>query len=300
MATRARTFSWANRLLPRRHRDDMATLYAFCRLIDDLADDRKSDVAALRVLDEVQLDLGRRTSKHPIVASFLRLARRRAIPLACASELVEGVRSDVGRVRIETHDDLLRYCYRVASTVGVMICNVLEIDEPAARPFAVDLGIGMQLTNIARDVLEDFGADRIYLPAELIDHSRVAAALGGDGAAETELFLAVRSLLAMASRYYRSADLGMHFLPARARWGILTASRSYEAIGARIEAMGIGYWRGRAATSGLQKVGATLEAGLSVMLASSLSRGPYPARHERSLHRALAPLESAQELGLGP
>jgi phytoene desaturase len=301
MAQRGKTFAWGRRLLPRDRRDDIATLYAFCRHVDDLADDRSDDASALRALASVQDDLARGRSEQPRVAEFLELAPRRNVPLACAHELVEGVRSDVGRVRIHDEAELLRYCYRVASTVGVMTCSVLDVREREAWPFAVDLGIAMQLTNIARDVREDHDDDRIYVPAAALDHGRVASALGeGDPVSRRALFDAVGDLLSLAARYYRSAERGMRFLPAGARWGILTASRSYEAIGHRILAAGPGFWDERVATSRWTKLRHTLASGLRVALDPRYRPGRAAPRHERGLHLPLATLQSARELGLTP
>lgn len=299
LARRGKTFAWANRLMPRTVRDDIATLYAFCRIADDLADSRSDDDAALRALDELDADVARGSSEHPLVADFLELAGRRGIPLSLAQELIAGVRSDVGTVRVRTTDDLVRYCYRVASTVGVMICHVLDVRDRDAWPFAVDLGIAMQLTNIARDVLEDAEDGRVYLPGDRIPATRVHAALSGQPSSEKELFEAVTWLLDLADRYYRSADRGMRFLPLFARWPILTASRSYEAIGAEIRKAGVGYWRERVYTSRRTKISETARSAASVVFDPRFRgrSGPY---HERRLHGALARLRSARDLGIAP
>ena len=163
-AAKARTFHWSARLLPADRRDDAAVVYAFCRLVDDTADEAPTAAVAAAALDRLAAELEGRAEPRPLVAAFLDTAARRGLPLDAARELLAGVRSDLGVVRIADDDALLVYCYRVASTVGLLMCGVLGVRERDALPFAVDLGVAMQLTNICRDVAEDAGRGRVYLP----------------------------------------------------------------------------------------------------------------------------------------
>ncbi|MEM9554557.1 MAG: phytoene desaturase family protein [Acidobacteriota bacterium] len=309
MARRAKTFTWAAYLLPRSIRADVATLYRFCRVVDDLADDLEDPAEGLRWMLRVGDDLERGDSMLEPVADFLDLARRRGIPVDYARELVRGLRTDLDIVRVASRDDLLRYCYQVASTVGVMMCRVLGTRAPDAPLYAIDLGIAMQLTNIARDVGEDLAAGRIYLPASWVAPETVIAAVGHrDAAASMPVYAAVERLLDLAHDYYRSADVGIALLPARARWSILTASRSYEAIGSRIREQGPGYWHGRAHTTRAHKLVQSLRSvtvlaarGLSDSCAGLLGIEAAPRRHRERLHRPLASLPtSALWRGLSP
>jgi phytoene synthase len=166
------------------------------------------------------------------VRGFLDVVARRDVPLDAALELVEGCTMDLGRVRVPDEERLLRYAYLVAGTVGRMMTSVLGSRSESAIPHAISLGIGMQLTNIARDVAEDAANDRVYLPAtwlaELgIDQERVARGT----ADRTKLVLVVRRLVALAERYYRHGEAGLAYLPWRTRIGIGVASRVYRAIG---------------------------------------------------------------------
>ncbi|MEO1368230.1 MAG: phytoene/squalene synthase family protein, partial [Acidobacteriota bacterium] len=287
---------FAARLLPSATREQVATLYRFCRVVDDLADDLGDPTLSRAWLDRVYRDLDRGRSELPPIADFLELAERREIPRELALELVRGLRSDLGRVRCDSVDELVRYCYQVASTVGVMMCKVLGASSSQAPLYAVDLGIAMQLTNIARDVAEDLEEDRIYLPGSWVDAETVRRGVGGDGPAAATVFATVERLLDLAHDYYRSADAGIALLPSGARWSILTAGRSYEAIGHRIRGLGPGYWRGRVYTGTGRKVLESAKAAGTLtgrQVAAALGRRQRPRRHRERLHLPLAALPSA-------
>ncbi|MEM6454351.1 MAG: phytoene desaturase family protein [Acidobacteriota bacterium] len=305
MARHAKTFNFAARFLPAQVRDEVAVLYRFCRFVDDLADELDDDALGLRWLDRVYDDLGRGQSDLPAVADVIALAARRNIPHEYARELIRGLRSDIGTVRFATSDELVRYCYQVASTVGVMMCRLLGARSPEAPLYAIDLGIAMQLTNIARDVREDLENDRIYLPADWVPAEQVACAVLAPGAADADaagarVYQAVERLLTLAAEYYRSADVGMAYLPPSARWAILTASRSYEAIGDQICRQGVGYWHARAYTTTMRKAWEGTRAATFLMRRTLQSRleaqlgQPIAAhRHQDHLHRPLIALPTA-------
>jgi phytoene synthase len=222
----SKSFALAGRLLPRECRDDAAVLYAWCRRADDLIDlaPPNAHAGALAQL-EAELDLVELgvANPDPLLAAFTEVVHRRAIPLEYARELVAGMRMDAEGVRYLTLSDLMVYCFRVAGTVGLMMSHVLGVRSAAALGPAVDLGMAMQLTNICRDVVEDRGRDRVYLPASLLaagtveDQRRVIAAL-----------------LEEAERLYRSGDGGMAALPWRAAIGVRAARLVYSAIGDEI------------------------------------------------------------------
>lgn len=255
------TFHAASLVLPCAVREDLAVLYAMCRAIDDCADVAGSGDDG-RLLDDVARALRGEHDRSPLVRSFLSLARRHDVPLSLVHELIEGVRSDLGRVRLATLDELLRYSFRVASTVGLMMCRVLGVARDG-DPFAIDLGIAMQLTNIARDVTEDAQNDRVYLPAEWVDPRAVLETVpGAHGSAEgaASVRAAVVKLLDEADRYYGSAELGMQFLPLTVRGGIRAAAWNYRAIGSRIRLDEAAPLAGRVRTSTHGKLARTTAA----------------------------------------
>lgn len=161
-------FFYAFRLLPPERREALYAVYAFCRFVDDIADDvGRRDPAAL--LERWRDELGRvyaGTSSHPIGAALADTVTRFPIPQQHFLDLIRGVELDLTRRRYPTFDELYDYCYLVASTVGLVCIEIFGHRQPSARQYAIDLGVAFQLTNILRDVMEDAGRGRIYLPLE--------------------------------------------------------------------------------------------------------------------------------------
>jgi phytoene synthase len=289
---KARTFWWAGRLLPRSVRDDAATVYAFCRLVDDTGDEASDAGDAKLALEALSNEVLGRAEPRPLVAEFREVALRLELPLEAATELIAGVRGDLGVVRMADDAELLRYCYRVASTVGLMMCAVLGVRRREALPHAVDLGIAMQLTNICRDVAEDVGRGRVYLPTNRLRDTGVdPEALVGGWAAPERVARVVEEVLALADRYYRSADGGMRDIPWRFRPAILVASRTYRAIGVKLRRRSSDALAGRTVVPWPEK----LAWGATAMAASFRPDilGITPRAHDRALHQALRGLPGA-------
>ncbi len=240
LAFRARSFRWASALLSRAHRERVAALYAFCRAMDDLADgDWASPEAQQRQLQRlcaaVEAEPHGRELWPPQYLWFRDLCLDCGIEFRAVRDLLLGMISDLEEVRIETDRELVRYCYRAAGTVGLMMCAVLGVRDRRAWRHAIDLGIAMQLTNISRDVREDAEAGRVYLPAQRLAQYGSTPEDLVEGTADAEAVrLVVGDVLTLADRYYQSGDAGMRFLPLRARWAILVASRLYRGIGRRL------------------------------------------------------------------
>ncbi len=240
LAEKSRSFRWASYFLARPRRRDAAVLYAVCRLIDDIADETDDDGRARRALDRLRDELAGRRRPGPLVEAFVEMSQRRDVRPAYLRELICGVESDLGGVRIETDEELLRYCYRVAGTVGLLMCGVLGVDDPRGPAHAIDLGIAMQLTNICRDVVEDARRNRVYLPARRLEEIGANPERIVDGDFATEVVgSVVDDLLRLADDYYGSADDGMHYIPTRARLAIIVASRVYRAHGTRVRRRGV-------------------------------------------------------------
>jgi phytoene synthase len=160
------SFLSAFRLLTPERRAGLNAVYAFCRFVDDVADDEgPRDPAAL--LGRWREELGRvydGTPAHPIGVALADAVRRFALPRAPLADLIGGVETDLTRRRYDTFEELHQYCYRVASTVGLLCIEIFGHRHASARDYAVDLGVAFQLTNILRDVGEDAARGRIYLP----------------------------------------------------------------------------------------------------------------------------------------
>ena len=238
LARCGRSFRLAGRLLPAATLADAAELYAFCRGVDDLADESADPSSARAELLLLRAAVMEGDDKYPPAAPFLALQRRCGLDSDAAVALIDTVLSDLGPVRVADEMALLRYAHGAAGTVGLMMCPILNVRAATATTHATDLGIAMQLTNIARDVAEDAMRDRLYLPATWLpaglDVTRLHEASDG-------VFSAVRQLLALADQRYRSAELGYRDLPARMRPAIRAAARIYEEIGLRILRHGPAY-----------------------------------------------------------
>ena len=236
---RARSFRWASAFLSQAQRQRVAALYAFCRAVDDLADADWATAEAQQDLDALQAALAAEPDGKSLWPAhylwFRELCLECGIGFDIVRELMIGMMSDLGTVRVQSDGELISYCYRAAGTVGLMMCSVLGVRDPRALRHAVDLGIAMQLTNISRDVLEDADARRVYLPADRLAEYGVTQEEVVDGNADAQaVSLVVDDVLTLAERYYQSGDAGMRFLPPRARWAILIASRLYRGIGRRL------------------------------------------------------------------
>jgi phytoene synthase len=276
-----RSFHFGGRLLGGRELRRSARLYAFCRWLDDLVDHGHPAIAR-RQLDQVRLQLQGKRPTTPGVSDFLRLSEQCAIPLEHALELTAGLEQDLEPVRVPDWAGLVRYAYRVAGTVGLMMSHVLGARSPAARPFAIDLGIAMQLTNIARDVAEDARADRRYLPASWVGPIEPMALLD----TPNRLRPACRQLLEEAERYYDSGLAGLAYLPPRARIAIGVAGRIYREIGRRLVRNGCDAEAGRTVVPPARKL--LLTPGSMVHDVAMRT----PPEHDSTLHEPLTSLAS--------
>lgn len=284
LAAKGRTFHWARRLLGRTHAERATRLYGFCRRVDDLADEAQDPAAARSALAALGHTLRTGVPHDPLTADTIRLMRDCRIDPAIPADLIQGVTGDLGQVRVADEAELLRYCYRVAGTVGLMMCAVLDVTDPRAWPHAVDLGVAMQLTNLCRDVRDDALAGRRYLPASLVGDLDPAQLAWPSDECRPVICHAVSTLLDLAERYYRSGEDGLCHLPPGARGGILVAARAYRAIGSRLRRRGCDYWSSRVVVTTAGKAAITIAALASAPFRPMLR----PSRsHDPALHHAL-------------
>jgi phytoene synthase len=262
LAAKSKSFALAARLLPASCREGAAVLYAFCRRADDSIDLGAPEGAELR-LAELRRELaaiyrGERQSE-PLLEAFRELTVRFQIPAHLPSALLDGMQMDLGRVRFVDLDELLLYSYRVAGVVGLMMCPLLGLTDRRAERHAAQLGIAMQLTNICRDVVEDRGRDRIYLPRQMLLSAGASAGVGNggdfDAADRPAIRRVVERLLELAQRYYRASELGLAALPFRSAFAIRTAHNVYAAIGDELARRDFDVFGGRAFVPARKKWG---------------------------------------------
>lgn len=221
-------------LLPRAKREGMSALYAFCREVDDIADDesrpveqRRQELAAWRA--DVRRACEGETPQFQVNRELQTVIRQCHLPFAHFDELLRGVEMDLDIKRYETYQELDLYCYCVASVVGLLSIEVFGYRDPACREYAVCLGKALQLTNILRDVRADARRGRIYLPLSELARCRVAPEEILRGEYSERFFELARGVAARARDFYRLAG---ETLPADDRRSMVAA-----------ELMGTVYWR---------------------------------------------------------
>ncbi len=251
---RGRTFQMASHLLGPRHRSRATRLYGFCRAIDDLADDSDNLRRSRERLDRVSEDIAPGTGSTTLGRKFLDLARDTGMPASPALHLIAGIRSDLEQRVIHSERELVRYAYQVAGTVGLMMCSVLDVTNRQALPFAIGLGIAMQLSNIARDVGEDAGMGRRHLPGGWVDNMPAPAIANPDTRCQETLRHATVKCLFLTDRYYCSGLSGLRYLPVPARQAILVAACVYREIGNEIAPQGHRSWNQRAIVPGWRRI----------------------------------------------
>lgn len=235
LLNKGKTFYWARFFLSPISAQRATRLYRFCRFIDDLADEAKDKIAVKEALIRIKSELETGVSEHVVITDAIQLFKECDIPIHIPCELINGVLSDLSLVRVKTEAELFTYCYRVAGTVGIMMCKVLNVCNPNALFHAIDLGIAMQLTNICRDVHEDARMDRVYLPESLTGDMSPQHVFNENKLKRDILIQSVGTLLDKADDYYASAYLGLAHLPFRSRVSILLAAKLYQAIGHLIQ-----------------------------------------------------------------
>jgi phytoene synthase len=254
LALHSKSFALAGTLFPPGARDDAAAVYAWCRRADDavdLAGPEHASASLTRMRGELDPIFGGGSLADPILLGFQEVAQQRQIPRCYAEDLLHGLQMDVEFTRFQTLDELRLYAYRVAGTVGLMMCHVMGVADPRALRHAAHLGMAMQLTNICRDVMEDWERRHLYLPDEVLGREAADELWARRGEAlpkalDPALRRAVDLLLQQATVLYRSGDAGMRWLSWRCALAVRTARLVYAAIGDVVAARGHDVWAGRA------------------------------------------------------
>lgn len=251
------SFHAASRLLPARVRDPALALYAFCRCADDEVDlTREKHTAVDDLYERLSLVYQGRPRNAAPDRAFASVVDEFEMPRALPEALLEGLAWDAQGLRYGDLSGLISYSARVASSVGVMMCVLMRQRDADALARAADLGVAMQLTNIARDVGEDALEGRLFLPLDWMARSGIDPdAFLADPRPTKAIRLMVRQLLIEADRLYHRSEAGIRRLPMRVRPGIFAARFIYAAIGSELHSMGHDSVSHRAVTSKAQKIG---------------------------------------------
>ena len=214
ISTHAKSFSWAGFFLAKQTFENGSSLYDFCRTLDDIADENTSLDLKKQKFNKMKKDFIERNFENILIKNIYNLIKKFNISEKIVLDLFDGIESDIKEsIEFKTKQELLVYSYRVAGTVGLMMAKILKVDSKIALRSAVDLGIAMQLTNIARDVVEDSGRNRKY-----IDHD----------------FIKIKETLGIAELFYKSSFKSIKEIPLINRFAILVARRVYREIGNNI------------------------------------------------------------------
>lgn len=280
-----KSFYWAGKFLPSAYIDRASELYQFCRFLDDIADsgERKS----LQTLKKIKSnfinykELKFKNNYNLKYPSFFNIYSKKA-----ATHLIDGLILDQSTVLFKEEEELIQYSYYVAGTVGLMMCDALKCKNKEAYLFAIDLGIAMQLTNIARDVLEDAKMGRRYIPGSWINNISPNAMIQGVNDNNTEIFrtvsFGIKKLLNLAEKYYYSGTQGLIFLPLKTRIAISIASGVYRQIGIQLKLKNYCWYNGRQVTSNITKAKVTF-----FKIIEEFVRNKNQKNHDPELHKFL-------------
>jgi len=277
------SFAAAARLFEPGTREDAYMLYAWCRHCDDEIDGQimghgavgLDPVMAELKLAELEAKTRRAIAGEPLddtaFAAFQRVVKRHGIPARHPLDLLQGFRMDVEGRTYRTLQDTLVYAYHVAGVVGVMMAQVMGVRDIATLRRASDLGIALQLTNIARDVIEDAKGGRVYLPTDWLGGAGSPEAIV-DPANRTAVFAATERLLTSAEPYYASARWGLKALAYRSAWAVAAAQGIYRQIGFRVRAEGPAGMDYRSSTGAWIKLAQVVQGGFIAARASTVDR----------------------------
>lgn len=251
----SRTFFLASSLLPTKKRQAVRALYAFCRASDDIVD-RSLSADPMPALNAWR---SRSLSQHPNDEDLVALAwadtrSKFGIPVRYAEQLLDGVASDLVKCRYQTFDELAAYAYSVASTVGLMAMHIIGFSGPGAISYAIKLGVALQVTNILRDVSEDWRNGHVYLPAEDLERFGLSEADIAAGNVTPRWRRFMRFQIERVRRLYAESWPGIARLKADGRFAIAAAASLYEAILDDIEAHDYDVFSRRAHVSALGKL----------------------------------------------
>lgn len=281
----SKSFATAARLFKREIRDDVYLLYAWCRHCDDVIDGQKLGFDAELLAADDQQDRLRRITEQtrkalngePVdSAPFTGLqfvVQRHEIPTNYPMELLEGFVMDVEGYRYDTLEDTLLYCYHVAGVVGIMMAYIMGVRKQDVLLRAADLGIAFQLTNIARDVMDDAKVNRVYLPNSWLRQVGVSPQKIDARENRNAVFRVVKRLLNEAERFYESAREGIRELPLSCAWAISAADGVYHNIGDMVIARGANAWDERAGTSRYRKLYWLMRGGVTALSEAGMHRG---------------------------
>jgi phytoene synthase len=253
-ARHSKSFYFASGLLPEEKRSAVRALYAFCRTVDDIVDESNAD-------QDSQLDYWRGmvqtvsfVENDLVAAAWADTLSRYHIPRHYALQLIDGVARDLSQSRYQTFDELATYCYGVASTVGLMSMYIIGFKSNEAVPYAIKLGVALQMTNILRDVGEDYRNGRLYLPREELAFHGIHESDVAQGRITDQWRQFMKFQIERTRQLYEESWAGVKMLEREGQLAIGAASVFYQGILNEIEKNDYNVFTRRASLSGIEKV----------------------------------------------
>ncbi len=226
-----KSFYWAGKFLEKEVFEDCSTLYAFCRVIDNLVDKKSNSKTNVKKFIK---DYQSQNSKIQVNKEFKKIETKHQIPKKYINDLFYGINLDTKTVKIKSTKEIIKYSYYVAGTVGAMMSYIFQTSKPQAIKHAINLGIAMQLTNISRDVLKDAYLNRIYLPKNMLNEEITAKDIIKKKFNKKHLFLVIKKIIFLSEKYYDNGNIGIKYLPKKVKFSIFLASSLYRGIGKKI------------------------------------------------------------------
>ena len=244
-----KSFYWASFFLPKNSKKNAGILYSICRYFDDIADKNSEDKTSYlkKSINEI------RNNQNNKVNLFL---QKNKINNSILIDLIEGLILDQTQIKIQNKEELIKYSYHVAGTVGLMMSKIIGVKHEKAAQSAIDLGIGMQLTNIARDVYEDSKMKRIYLPANWIPDislKNLNDLHNKSSEKDERISNAIHDVISLSDKFYKNGFAGLKYIPLSTRLGIFIAANIYRGIGIKIKSNKKKYLRERVYLNLLEK-----------------------------------------------
>ena len=250
-----KSFYWASFFLPKKSKKKAGILYSICRYFDDIAD-KYSENQTHYLKDTIEEI---KKNKNNKVNIFL---QKNEINKSIFIDLIEGFILDQQKIRIQNKEELIKYSYHVAGTVGLMMSKIIGVKHEKAARSAIDLGIGMQLTNIARDVYEDSKMKRIYLPANWIPDislKNLSNLHNKSSEKDERISNAIHEVIGLSNKFYENGFAGLKYIPLSTRLAIFIAANVYRGIGIKIKSNKRKYLRERVYLNLLEKTLITIK-----------------------------------------
>lgn len=230
MRKHGKTFYWASFFLDKSKMQAIYSIYSFCRKVDDMVDEAKTpDIAKKRLL--IFMEAWKKGKSHPVINLLSDIPKEKWPNQKLVKNFLNGQISDIKFSSFKSEKSLIIYCYQVAGTVGLMVCDIFGVKDKKMRYFAIDLGIAMQLVNISRDIYEDSLRNRVYMPESLIGKYSAKEIANPNEETARKIDEARKKIIKLANIYFDSASKAIDHLPKGASLAVKLASALYQQIG---------------------------------------------------------------------